>query len=242
MTDLFTPPDQGDSILRTELTAKWKEKFPDAPPELLETKVESDLYIKTLERQKDEMRNDLIAKDKEIQARESMDALIDRLNTREPPQAPTLKPEEKPTTPDLKDFESLFERKYQEKVLSDIENKNFSAVQDKLRERFGNNSGAVLQEQAQALGLTKDDINSLAKKSPDAFFRMLGLNDNNKDTFMAPPRSDQRNDQYAPRTTVRDWNYYQSLKAKSPNEYWAPKTQLQMHRDADALGEKFGID
>lgn len=241
MTDLFTAPDQGEPD-RDALTAKWKEKFPEAPPELIETKVEADLYIKTLERQKDEMRNDLIAKDKEIQARENMETLIDRLNTREAPQAPTLKPEEKPTTPDLTAIETLFERKYQEKALLDIENRNFSIVQEKLRERFGNNSQAVLQEQASTLGLTKDDVNTLAKKSPEAFFRMLGLNDKPTDPFMAPPRSNQRNDSYAPRTTVRDWNFYQSLKAKNPTEYWAPKTQLQMHRDADALGEKFGID
>lgn len=241
MTDLFTPTDQVEPD-REALTAKWKEKFPEAPPELIETKVESDLYIKTLERQKDEMRNDLIAKDKEIQARESMDALIDRMNAHTPPPAPTLKPEEKPTGPGLPEIESLFERKYQEKALLDIENRNFSVVQDKLRERFGNNSQAVLQEQAQTLGLTKDDVNTLAKKSPEAFFRMLGLNDKTPDPSIAPPRSAQRNDQFSPRSTVRDWNFYQSMKAKNPKDYWAPKTQLQMHRDADALGDKFGID
>ena len=37
----------------------------------------------------------------------------------------------------------------------------------------------------------------------------------------------------------RTWSYYQDLKTKNPTEYWRTKTQVQMHKDALALGEAF---
>jgi hypothetical protein len=37
----------------------------------------------------------------------------------------------------------------------------------------------------------------------------------------------------------RTWRWYQDLKAKDSNKYWHPKTQVQMHKDAEALGDAF---
>jgi hypothetical protein len=242
MDDLFTADQPDESTIRQEIEQKWKEKFPDAPAELLEAKINSDLYIKTLERQKDELRIDFMKAQEQIQSSANLQELIDRLNQKTAPEALTPKPDETPGKPEPIDFDKLFEQKYEQKKRADQELSNFNRVQQKLQERFGHNAGSVLQEQAQSLGLSKEDVNSLAKKSPDAFFRMLGLDQQKEDLFMAPPRSDVRRDLFAPKATKRDWNFYQDLKKKNPTEYWAPKTQLQMHRDAEALGDAFGVD
>jgi len=37
----------------------------------------------------------------------------------------------------------------------------------------------------------------------------------------------------------RDWAYYENLRNTDPAKYWLPKTQVQMHRDAEALGKAF---
>ncbi len=37
----------------------------------------------------------------------------------------------------------------------------------------------------------------------------------------------------------RTWAFYQELKKSNPTEYWRPKTQVQMHKDAEALGDAF---
>lgn len=241
MEDLFTPdPADLENSLREQLKQKWMEKFPTAPPELIETKVESDLYIKTLERQKDEMRSDLIAKDQELQKGRNLDPLIDHLNNRELPAPVPLKPEKILPTMDINEIERVFDNRYEAKKLAEIENRNFQEVQNKLRDRYGQNAAPIIAEQANTLGLSKEDVNSLAKKSPEAFFRMLGLNQpQERDLFMAPPRNDVRNDSFAPKTQKRTWNYYQDLKAKNPTMYWEPKTQLQMHRDSETLGAAF---
>lgn len=237
MNDLFTPDPAADELtLRDQLTSKWKEKFPTADPELIKVKVDADLYVKTLEAQKDELRMDYMRSQEEIQKSKALEELIDRLNNKEAPVV-TPKTENTPST-DI-DFNKLFEEKYEQKKRTEVETSNFNQVQNKLKERFGNTAGDVLAEQASTLGLTKEDVNALAKKSPEAFFRMMGLENQGQDLFMAPPRSDVRNNNYSPKTVKRTWSYYQELKKNSPNDYWSPKTQLQMHKDSETLGSAF---
>lgn len=238
MNDLFTPdPALAEETLRSQLTAKWTEKFPTADPELIKSKVDADLYIKTIESQKDELRADYMKAQEEIQKSKALEQLVDRLNNKEVPPGITPAPANVP--PQDIDFDKLFEDKYEQKKRSEIETDNYNKVYAKLQERFGARAGEVLAEQSNTLGLSKEDVNSLAKKSPDAFFRMLGLNTQEKDLFMAPPRSDLRNDNYAPKTVKRTWSWYQAEKAKNPKWYWNPQTQLQMHRDSESLGSSF---
>lgn len=240
--DLFNTPDPAETeeSLRATLTTKWKEKFPQADEELIRSKVDSDLYIKTLERQKDELRTDFMKAQEEIQKGKALDDLLAQLNRKETPPPANTPPKENTPPPSL-GLDDV-EKWYASKQRAEIEAKNFNAVQTKLQERFGTRAGEFLQEQAQTLGLTKEEVNSLAKKSPEAFYRTMGLNTQGQDLFMAPPRSDNRPSSFSPQATKRDWNWYQDLKAKNPNEYWNPKTQLQMHRDAEKLGDAFGVD
>lgn len=240
MNDLFTSDQTpSEETLRDQLTAKWTEKFPTADPELIKSKVESDLYIKTIESQKDELRADYMKAQEEIQKSKALEQLIDRLNNKEVPAGTTPAVQNTPPSVAMNDIEKMFDDKYEAKKRSEVETSNFNKVQAKLQERFGARAGEVLAEQSNTLGLSKEDVNSLAKKSPDAFFRMLGLNTQEKDLFMAPPRSDLRNDNYAPKTVKRTWSWYQAEKAKNSKWYWNPQTQLQMHRDSEALGSAF---
>lgn len=233
MTDLFTP-DQADE--RSAIIAKWKDKPAE---ELLSAKAESDLYIKTLERQKDEQRNDLLRLTEELNKRNNLADLIDQLNKHQtslPPQTPSENTE-KTVSPD--EIEQRILSKIEMNKLREIQDKNLTQVQNKLRERFGQHTAEILREQTQTLGLTEEYVNNLAKTSPEAFFRLMGLDQTRDTTNIAPPRSERRNDSFIPKTQKRTWSWYQDLKVKNPAEYWAPKTQLQMHKDAETLGAAF---
>ncbi len=84
-----------------------------------------------------------------------------------------------------------------------------------------------------------EDVNALAKKSPEAFFRVMGLNEKQSDLFQTPPKSGQRNDNFAPKgQTKRDWAYYQEMKKANPKMYLDPKIAVQMHNDVLAIGEE----
>jgi hypothetical protein len=233
--NLFEPTDQPGINEREELLAKWKDKPAD---ELLNAKIESDLYIRTLERQKDELRQDYIKAQEDIQARANLQELIDKLNQKQEPDPVTPK-DEKTATYDPKEIEQLVLNKIEENKLREKEQQNYLQVQNKLKERFGSHTANILREQAITLGLSDSDVNDLARKSPEAFFRIMGLQDRPSDPYNAPPRSDIRNDHFAPRIQKRTWSYYQDMKTKNPKQYWDPKTQVQMHKDADSLGDAF---
>jgi len=232
-------PTNDDINLRDELAAKWKDKPAD---EVLKAKIESDLYIKTLERQKDEMRQMYLQQNEELKAKAKFEELIDRfekaprdLQVASPPaneDQPKFNPDE---------YRKIASETYQELERSKIESDNFRKVQNKLQDKYGSNYANILKDQQTTLGLSDTDVNTLAKKSPEAFFRMMGLNEQARETFQTPVRGSQRNDSFAPKgAPKRDWNYYMEMKKSNPNAFLDPKIQVQMHNDAIELGEAFG--
>ena len=231
MNLLDTDPVSND---REEILNKWKDKPLE---EVLKAKVESDLYIKTLEKQKDELRNDYLKQREELLAKAKFEELVDRLEN--PTTSSTTQATEAPKY-DPKEIEDLVYRKIQETKVSEVEGRNFSIVENKLREKYGDNYKSIVKEQQQSLGLSPDDINNLAKKSPDAFFRMLGLDQQKVESFQTPPRTEQRRDNFAPTGQVkRNYAYYQELKKADPKIYFDKNIAVQMHNDAVAMGEAF---
>lgn len=238
MTNLF---EQGNDQpnLRDDLLNKWKDK---PLQELLEAKVNADLHIKTLEANNAEIRQMYMEAKDELTAKAKWDEYLDRLNSNKPinDQVAQTPANEVKTEPlDLMKIEELVQKKIQETEIQRKETDNFNQVQNKLKERFGDNYANVLQDQQAALGLSKEEINSLAKKSPEAFFRVLGLNNSQGENFTSPPRSDVRNNSFAPKTEKRNMAYYQNLKASNPKLYLDPKIQSQMEKDSQAMGMDF---
>ena len=228
-----------DTSTRDELLNKWKDKPAE---EVLKAKIEADLHIKALEREKAELREMYSSTREELLAKAKFEELIDRMNKpTETPVAHTPANEVKSPSFNQEEIEKLVLSKIQETESKKVQQTNFSKVQSKLAERFGDNSSNVLKEQMNALGLTPEDVNTLAMKSPEAFFRVMGLNEQPKDLFQSPPRSGQRSDSFAPKTVKRDWNYYQELKKTNPMLYLDPKISVQMEKDAQELGASFGL-
>jgi hypothetical protein len=210
-------------------------KFKD-PKDLARSKMESDRYIKTLEGRLDELRNDYIAERQTNMAKQNLDDLLNKAR-----QQPTLEPEPKNSEvkykPDPEEFDSLFSsniRKYEEQKKAQ---ENFNLVKTKLKERFGSNYHESIQQEMDRLGLSTEDANTLARRSPTAFFKMIDQPRNPDDNFQAPPRSSSG---FAPRLPKpRTWSYYQDLKKTKPNLYYDKKIAVQMHNDAIAQGESF---
>ena len=230
-----------------ELT-KQGGKFYDPDPEIAKKKVgkgkfESDLYIKTLERKFDQLREDYVKLDTDYKTREKLEELMDRMN--KPNQSSNEQPlvKDRDNSPSLKpeDIDNLFSKKLQEYEATKRQTENMNIVKAKLKEQLGTNYQAVLKQQIEDLGLTDDDVNALAKKSPAAFFKTLGLDQPvQTESFQPPPRSTQRNDNFKPKGgEVRDWSFYQDMKAKDPKRYYDPKTNVQMLKDYEDLGSKF---
>lgn len=242
MADSLFNDDPDNTNEREQLLNKWKTKTPE---EVLQAKVESDLYIKTLTARMDDLTKDHLQLMEESKAKAQLQDLIDRLEkrgqgqdesqqnqNREENQQPSFKPE---------DIEKIVQQKLSEADLRKAQENNFRTVQAKLKERLGDNYQEILKQRREELGLTKEFADELARSHPAVFTKTFGLEDQQQETFRAPPRGNIRPSSFAPRVEVRDWNYYQELKKTNPRAYLDPKIAVQMHEDAIALGDKFGM-
>jgi hypothetical protein len=59
------------------------------------------------------------------------------------------------------------------------------------------------------------------------------------ENFQAPPQSQRRSDSFSPQVTKRNWAYYEKMRSENGNLYYDPKTQVQMHKDAQELKDAF---
>lgn len=224
---------------REELLNKWKDK---TPQEVLEAKINADLHIKAVEKHNAELRQMYLEAKDELTAKAKWDDYLDQLKSpKETLVATTPANEVKPM--DMSEIEKFVSSKIQETENKKHETENFNRVQSKLKEKLGDNYASLLEDQRSALGLSVDEINALAKKSPEAFFRVLGINDTApKNDYMTPPRSNQRSDNFSPKVNKRDERYYQELKKTNPRLYLDPKIQVQMEKDATDMGMSFFAD
>src|SRR6266576_3904245 len=147
MADSLTEDTVDHTADRDALTAKWKEKTPE---EVLEAKVESDIYIKTLTARMDDIRKDYLALREESTAKASLQELIARQEAllkgdtgttqdtnRDNVNQPSLKPE---------DIETLLEQKLTAREKTNKQTENFNFIKGKLREHFGDNANTALKQ------------------------------------------------------------------------------------------------
>lgn len=212
--------------------------------DLAKGKYESDLYINSLTKNLDELREDYMKLRSEYTARASLQEMVDQLSkdrqltSRD--DTDDSKEDDKPGLVDLTQIDELVSKKIQEKEVQRKQEENFNTVKARLVERYGKNFANVIKEQQEVLGLSTDYVNSIARSSPQAFFRLMGLDtDNKQNTFQSPPRS-QRSDSFSPRLPEkRTWSYYEKMRKDNPTLYNDPKTHVQMHKDRVELGQEF---
>jgi len=205
-------------------------------------KVEADNLIEIFKREKDQLRNDYIRLQEESKARGRLEDYINSLSTRPASSAiPEAKVDNTKPSLDPEQLDSLIDSRVEAREAQRTRQANFNKVESKLRETYGDTYPRVLKEQVAELGLTTEYINDLARTSPEAFFRTVGLNAQKKeDNFQAPYRSNQRSDSFGQKGGAkRTWSYYQELKKADPKAYYDPKTTNQMQKDYATLGKSF---
>ncbi len=233
-----TPTEPKDFF--AELVGEGK-KFKDQQ-ELAKGKYFADQTVEVLQRENEELRQSYKqARDENI-SKAKLEDLIDQFSNQKLPTSnnnPEASVVNQPTI-DAKQIESLVSNKVQEIERSRKENENYNQVVSRLQERFGEKYKDVLKQQTDQIGLTSEEITALAKRSPAAFYRTFGLDQQQHEGFQAPPRSSQRNDNFAPTgAPKRTWMYYQELRKKDPDFIFNKQLQVQMLKDAVELGPAF---
>jgi hypothetical protein len=117
---------------------------------------------------------------------------------------------------------------------------NFNEVKSKLTERFGNNYPNVIKSQLEEIDMSNEEFNDMARRNPKLLYRTLKIDEpRQSENFQAPPQSQRRSDSFSPQVTKRNWAYYEKMRSENVNLYYDPKTQVQMHKDAQELKDAF---
>lgn len=217
-----------------------------AKQKIARAKAEADLTIAQRNRANDEMRKAYEDLQNEYKAGQSLKELIDLhkaqllTSNNEPPvnevNQPAIKPE---------DIESLVATQIDRRETANRETSNYNIVKAKLEEVYGESYKTALAKQSNDLGMTAEEVDSLARRNPKVFMRTFGLDTPPKKdgAFEAPPRSGYRSDNSVPGSSKpRTMAYYQKLKQTNPRLFLDPKINNQMINDIKQIGEEAFYD
>lgn len=244
MTDLLQPPTDQPTLDQINIDALAADLVKTRSHEELAKKaIHADQTIDVMKKRLDELTADYLKERNENITKAKLEELYDKIATQgQLTNSNNTPAKEAPTQPpiDLKNIEAIVSTKLKEAEIVRKEQTNLDAVKAKLTEQFGTKYQDVVKQQIDTLGLSSEDFHALAKKSPTALYKTLGLDSVTTEGFQAPPRSSQRNDTFAPTGTAkRTWAYYQELKKKDPMLYYDRNTSIQMQKDAVELGAAF---
>lgn len=212
------------------------------PEDMAKGKYLADATLELRNKQLDQLREENLKLHEQIKSRASLEDLLDRTAEREklasnnPP--PVKEVIEKPAI-DLDKLDELIAKRLSNHESVKTQQQNLNAVKEKLTEHFGSDYKSKVKDSIESLGLTDEEATSLAKRSPKAFFNLLGLDNQPRQSYSGLPQSTKRTDAFSPKVEKRTWSWYQDLKKKDPKAYSDRKTYIQMQKDAIELGEAF---
>lgn len=207
-------------------------KYSD-PQALAKAKMEADAFIEQLKKEQAELRQQLGEKATIDEIMTQIKA-INKPQENRPPEAPSI-PDQAGLTPEQ--LEKIFTENYQKQKAQERLEANREKVERTLTEKFGSDASMKIAEKARELNVPTTYLQQIGLDSPEALFRMLGLNNVTATPSRSAPAS--RHSAPPPGSGERDQSYYERLKATNPTEYFTPKIQNQMMKDAIRLRDSF---
>lgn len=235
------PPNNPDPITEDflgNLVGEGK-KFTDAES-LAKGKYEADLHVSNLERQIAELREDI---DQGAKITELMEMV--REQHKSPPEDPNKSPVVPGDTSSgqmtEEELKALIATHVSERDRQSLEAKNLLEADKALMEKFGDSAGHILNDRAVGLNMTVEEMKILAGKNPKAFFRLIGMDGDNRisQTSTLLGGSQRSEGVQIKGADTRDSAYYKKLRKENKAAYYLPKVQMQMMKDAESLGKAF---
>lgn len=182
-------------------------------------------HIPTLERENSELRDKIAELEDKLSSATTIDEALDRIRNKG--EGEQLRPDDV-----AKMVESVLEQKQTEST----QESNWTKVQNKLTEVYGDwkTADAKVQARAQELDIQLQDASTMARKNPTAFMELFVPKEAANIAGTGSVRSGG-DGQKSPGTTasgeVRDQAWYSKLRRENPNKYWSVETQAQYRRD-----------
>lgn len=234
--------EQQESYLAKLVATKgdnWKD-----PEVLAKGKLEADTYIKTLEEQLAQMRDDLGKQEyskqllEQLQSKATQPASVNSVAANNDKGGTITDGNTQPQVSE-DTLKSLVEQTLTARERENTVKQNLAVVDEELSKAYGTEAANVVKQKAQELGLTVGRLQELAAESPTAFFNLVG---DPKKPFKPMVQGSVRTEGVNMQpNTERNWNYYQNLRRENKQLYYSPKVQQQLIQDKARLGDRFGI-
>lgn len=236
-TNLFDVPeaDEPEGSAFEAIVGEGK-KYRD--PELLaKAALEKDRFIRQLEQENAALRG-------ELQQRITLEEFADRVNSgRAKQDEPEAHVESDPADSGTQrinpeDIENRVLQRLQAEREKERRLQNAAAVKDTLLKKFGRDYLKTLADKAEELGVDDKFLTDMAQSQPKAFLALFDAVPAQRDVSFTPPRGVATERMPQP-NTERTWQYYERLRKENPMQYYSPKVQNMMHKDAERLGDSF---
>lgn len=229
MTIFDENPDQLETIEEgkdyvAELVGDDK-KFKDVQG-LARGKLEADNYIKTLTERLDELR-------KELDSRTSLDTFLQEMKGLKA--APQTGQEHQVGTPAERQPTPLDDSTLEQKLVEILERRraaetsetNLEQVQRVLKEQLGDQAKTVINNKARDHGMSVKELESLAARSPSAFYSLVGL-DPVRQAPITPGVARSSVNLGSQSSTVKNKAYFDKMRQTDPQRYKSPQTTVEM--------------
>ncbi len=195
-------------------------------------KLEADAFIERLTKENEALR-------KEAEKNITLESVLEAIGKHTKPKDEPLKTNE-PVTTAVGDIDSRVQKILDEREIQARITKNMTMVHDVMLAKFGGAEGATkaIAAKAVALGTSPTKLRELASESPEAFLKIMDVEATKG--VKGPDITGDRNTQSLGNMgSVEQGTYawYEQLRRTNKKLYFAPKTQNQMHKDIERLGD-----
>jgi hypothetical protein len=203
--------------------------------DLAKGKVEADNFIEQLKTEQKELRDLLRDLENKVTKSKTVEEVLNEASGRESEgnQSPPISTE---------DIVKLVDERLTNRNKAQEADTNRVRANAALLKHFNNDSAKArdyVKSEAARLGMDTDTLKEISEKSPDAFLRLVGIN--NQARRDAPPNLNTavNSDADGLDSTVRDAAYYSALRKKLGHKFYEPDIQQQRMRDVQSLGNRF---
>jgi len=231
-------PEEDDQITEDflgHLVGEGK-KFTDNEA-LARGKHESDRHVTNLERQLAELREDLA---QGAQITELMELVRNQSQTATevPPVDDSSDTSSGQMSPE--ELKALIEDHVSERDKRSTEAMNLAEVEGALHDKYGESAVRIMHDRAIRMDMTVDELKTLASRNPKAFYRLIGMDQDNTPEPGNMIGGGQRSESGQKRNAnVRNFAWYQQKRRENKGAYYAPTFQAQLAKDAEEQGDAF---
>jgi hypothetical protein len=242
MTDLFTPAggDQEPDYMSYVKAKFAKEDGTIDLEALAKAKFKSDEHIANLEKEQSGVREELSKRLSFEEVLAKIEANRQQSTTDDNQASSVAEVGEKSLTPE--EIRKLtLDTLTQEQQKVAFQN-NVKTVRDTLQNAWGAGFADKLKQVCAELDISEEEAGQVAMTKPKAFLKLvLGDNTPRQVDNVAPMSSSMRMTNEPTNLGVKNWAYFEKIRVANPAEYWSPKVQLELHRQAIKLGDAFRV-